>query len=584
MQRKSILAILLATALLTGCLSACGSAAESSPSTVPAAPSASEEAPVPSEASAPAPEPAQAQDSAEAAASVPEAEPVEPEAESVEDLAPDTDYTQIYPLFDQPETFTIWVANSPDLSSVIDDFSDFLVIEEMEKLTNLHWDANLVSFTASEETFGLMLASQDYTDVINGAVAGYTGGGDSAIDDDVIIDIQEYIPECMPSLSIWMENYPELRKTMTSNNGHICGFPKMQDPFFKSVSSGMLRKDWLENLNLAVPTTFDEMHDVLTAFQSEKQASTPMQIGDPTGVQDELLAGYNISKTYYQVDGEVRFGAVQPEFKDYLTTMNQWYKESLLDPDFVIQPMSILLDYSNILGDQTGIWYTCNLTNISVLEQNANDPNFAALAFSDVSVSGERVHCAKVQSIFNPDAWSITTACDDPAAICKYVDYFYSREGVALCNFGVEGYTFEYDADGNRVFTDVILNNPDYSYSMALNIFTCDMQTQIPFIQDSRKETSNYTESQWESYYASGANADGEYMMPVAATMTAAESTEYSDIYSDIETYMDENISKFVTGDKPLEEFESFVATLKSMNIDRCVELQQAAYDRYMAK
>ena len=47
---------------------------------------------------------------------------------------------------------------------------------------------------------------------------------------------------------------------------------------------------------------------------------------------------------------------------------------------------------------------------------------------------------------------------------------------------------------------------------------------------------------------------------------------------------MDENVSKFVTGDKSMEEFDDFVAALKQMNVDRCVELQQTAYDRYMAK
>ena len=309
-----------------------------------------------------------------------------------------------------------------------------------------------------------------------------------------------------------------------------------------------------------------------------------MQIGASTGVQDELLAGYNISGLFYQVDGEVRLGALQPEFKDYLTMVHQWYEEKLIDPDFTTNAFGLLLDYTEVLNDQTGVWYTCNLTRIGVLEESAADPNFSALAFSDVSVNGERVHCAKLQNMWNPDAWSITTACDDPASICKYVDYLYSRDGVVLCNYGVEGYTYEYDADGNRVFTDVMLNNPDYSYSMCLNIYTCDMQTQIPYVLDSRKETSNYNEDQWASYYSSGENADGDYMLPAYAAMTPEESTEYAAVYSDISTYMDENISKFVTGDKSLDEFDEFTAMLKQMNVDRCVELQQAAYDRYLAK
>jgi len=589
-MKKQFVAMIIVLSLILICVSACGSQ-PGSENLADTSNASATEAAVQEEAEESAREQEAVSEEAETA---PESEGVleEREAaeetaqdpETVEDLAPDVDYSEMYPIFEQPESFTIWVANSPDLSDVITDFSDFLVISEMEKLTNLHWNANLVSFTASQETFGLMLASQDYTDVINGAVAGYTGGGDAAVDDDVILDIQEYIPENMPALSDWMERYPDLRKSMISNNGHICGFPKIQDPFYKAVSSGMLRKDWLDDLGLEVPKTFDDLHNVLLAFRDEKQASAPMQIGASTGVQDELLAGYNISGLFYQVDGEVRMGALQPEFRDYLAMVHQWYEEKLIDPDFTTNAFGLLLDYTKVLNDQAGVWYTCNLTNIGVLEANAADPNFSALAFCDVSVSGERVHCAKKQNMWNPDAWSITTVCDDPASICKYVDYLYSRNGVVLCNYGVEGYTFEYDEDGSRVFTDVMLNNPNYSYSMCLNIYTCDMQTQVPYVLDSRKETSNYNEDQWASYYTSGENADGDYMLPAYMAMTPEESTEYAAIYSDIETYMDENISKFVTGDKTLEEFDDFVSTLKQMNVDRCTELQQAAYDRYMAK
>ena len=64
--------------------------------------------------------------------------------------------------------------------------------------------------------------------------------------------------------------------------------------------------------------------------------------------------------------------------------------------------------------------------------------------------------------------------------------------------------------------------------------------------------------------------------------MNVDESQEYTDLYADIETYQDENIVKFVVGDKSLDEFDDFVATLKQMGIERCVELEQAAYDRYL--
>ena len=46
---------------------------------------------------------------------------------------------------------------------------------------------------------------------------------------------------------------------------------------------------------------------------------------------------------------------------------------------------------------------------------------------------------------------------------------------------------------------------------------------------------------------------------------------------------MDENVVKFVVGDKPLSEFDAYVDTLIQMGIEDCVALEQAAYDRYLA-
>jgi len=60
------------------------------------------------------------------------------------------------------------------------------------------------------------------------------------------------------------------------------------------------------------------------------------------------------------------------------------------------------------------------------------------------------------------------------------------------------------------------------------------------------------------------------------------ESNEMSLITTDLETYVEENIVLFILGDKPLDEFDEFVDQVKAMNIDRCVEITQESYDRYL--
>ena len=162
----------------------------------------------------------------ESAVEVPEM-PEEPASaeESIEEPAVQRPVVS-YPLFDDVTTFTLWTSNSPDLSEIISDLNEYLVFSQLEQATNVRWDATLVSFFSSDEQFQLMVASQDYTDVVCRAIDSYTGGTDQAIEEEFLINVSDLIDENMPNLLDWFDKYPELRKQMTTVEGNIGGFPK----------------------------------------------------------------------------------------------------------------------------------------------------------------------------------------------------------------------------------------------------------------------------------------------------------------------------------------------------------------------
>ena len=47
------------------------------------------------------------------------------------------------------------------------------------------------------------------------------------------------------------------------------------------------------------------------------------------------VGAYGIGWQYYNDGGTVKYGPVQPAFKDFLALMAAWYKEGLIDPDYV---------------------------------------------------------------------------------------------------------------------------------------------------------------------------------------------------------------------------------------------------------
>lgn len=79
-------------------------------------------------------------------------------------------------------------------------------------------------------------------------------------------------------------------------------------------------------------------------------------------------------------------------------------------------------------------------------------------------------------------------------------------------------------------------------------------------------------------------NVEYDYTIPTAVAMTADEGSEYSTIYADIDTYVSENLSKFMTGDKSFDEWDAFIDQVYDMGIEDCIEIYQTAYDRYMAR
>ena len=239
-----ILALMLSIAMLLA-LAACGGSAASTAS----APAEEASAPAPVEEAAPAEQaaaPAEAEPAVEeAAASAAEASAAEP----AEEPAPELPVVE-YPLFDETHTYTIWLGTAPDLNDVVKNMEEFVIFRELEKVTNVTWDATMVSFMAESEQFQLMVAGGDFTDVVCKAIDNYNGTVDQAIEEDFLIDLTPYIEDNMPNLLTWFQTYPELRKALMSNDGAIGGFPKFYREYSDIASGPMIRADWLDQLGL----------------------------------------------------------------------------------------------------------------------------------------------------------------------------------------------------------------------------------------------------------------------------------------------------------------------------------------------
>jgi len=65
--------------------------------------------------------------------------------------------------------------------------------------------------------------------------------------------------------------------------------------------------------------------------------------------------------------------------------------------------------------------------------------------------------------------------------------------------------------------------------------------------------------------------------------LTNEQQDEASALLSDLSTYVKQMEAKFVTGEVPMSEWDSYVAQMKKMGGDRIQEIYQEVYDTWNA-
>lgn len=574
-------ALLLALALLTSLLGACGDGAASSAASTAEAPAVSEEAAAPATE---APQPEIETGSAETVSAQEPADeaPAAPGAhKSIADAAPDIPME--LPLTTDDVTFTYFTTLNPQITGYMSDLSENLFYQTAKEMTGVNIEFQLASPDTQTENFQLMVAGGDYTDLIGSEGANYTGGVELAIQDDVyvnILDYEEYAPHYFDLVRRDEYDYASL----LTDSGYMAGFGIVYTEEQPLNQGYMIRQDWLDEQGLDTPTTYDQWYDVLCNFRDNYDC-TPLAL---TGFNiSGLSAGFDVygdvsfmSVPVYVKDGTVEFGWIQDSYKDYIQLMHDWFADGLIDADELLNSAPFP-DEDKIITDKRGIWKV-ERDNMVYYADLAQDPDFRAVAIPYPSMNeGETTHFKELTPNLATPALYVTTDCEDVPLLIQWLDFRYSKEGATLANYGTEGYTFEYGADGNPEFTEVITaNEQGMTCSLAMNVYTL---WRCECLYDAYRMNSTFTDDQKAAPDIWAERSDAACTLP-KVTLTASEGETASSIYSDVYTYAAEHITKFISGDEDMSQYDAFVEQLKGMKIDELTQIYQDAYDRYVSR
>jgi putative aldouronate transport system substrate-binding protein len=417
----------------------------------------------------------------------------------------------------------------------------------------------------------------------------YPGGPEKAFDDGVIIRLNEIIDKYCPNLKAYLKAHPEYDRMIKTDNGNYYAFPFIRGAEKLWYSQGLaIRKDWLDELGLQPPSTIDEWHTVLTAFKTRKNAAAPFTLVYSGQNQRFFVESFGILRNFYidARDNKVHYGTIDPKFREYLTTMSQWYKEGLLDPDFatmqtsqVQQKMTAGTAGSTVanVGSGIGTWTPA---------ARQTNPKYELLPLGPPErVKGEKVLYTNPNMPYAGQGVGISGSCKNIEIAARFLDWCYSGAGSLYNNFGIEGESYTM-RNGKPIYTDAIMKNPQgWSVGQAMSAYQRAISAG-PFVQDEGYVEQYFAlPEQQLALTAFAVPGAINYSLPPLSP-TQEESREIATIMNEINTYTDEMVVRFILGTETLNDasWNNFVNTIRRMNIDRAVAVYNTALTRYNSR
>lgn len=372
-------------------------------------------------------------------------------------------------------------------------------------------------------------------------------------------------------------NYPELMAYVDTNgmgeycwnrmsaDGRIYGVPT------RSVNPTMytagIRQDWLDSKGLSVPTTLDELTEVLRVFTEEDPDGNGLK--DTYGVSCNGLdymsvffgafGATSMMDYFLNEDGTVTTNVISDDYKAALTYLNQIYELGYLDPEVFTQSGS--QTYEKFATGKMGYWPCWWSHGGSV---------YLKYGFGDNNPDGE---ITMMDAITGPNGdaglpacdpiWrtvAITYTCENVEKALELINWEISPYGWYTVQCGLEGDYFEMDENGKVTWYWGLEGQNRRGDTIA------DMEI-YKFIENLSLQQQLYTLD--ESDYGAKRTAG------IATCMRANTYTnlflgmytdEYNNLNSELDTYYTNMTVKFIMGELDIEtEWDNYVSTYLSM-------------------
>ncbi len=528
-----------------------------------------------------------------------------------------TEYNEpgTFPICKEKVTLTVAIADH----AKIEDYETNWMTQYIEEKANVDLVFEIYPSAEYNTKINVMIQSGDkLPDIIIGSFSNAMVY--SWAQEEALAPLTEYYND--PSVGYYMNDAVErtganIFSQMTMPDGEIYAIPKLnQSSANEPIAKFQIYKPWLDALNLEAPTTTEEFHNVMHAFVT----------GDPNGngIADEMgFVGYGgsnakwfqaLMSSFVYASRKVNFLVANDGVLSYAYTSDAW-KEGLkfmraMFEDGSIAVESLTQDDSQYKSarntDVVTVGCIADTIPGSTYYTAGDDRYYNYLAIPPL-FGPEGVQYAVYEPSACTPAFIVSADCEDPETAFRVGDLMVSEYLSIVTRFGKEGENWAWYKDYDRYpISDpakfvavkgaeptIILFDPDFwGFTQQNNAW---MQNG-PFIRqyaiaDGRmselaiKSDTGVTEN--KVILTDGANRmyqesgwlPEEPFLPLL--YTDEESAVINDIQATLTSFLEETTAAFLMGSKDIDaEWDSFQQELKTIGIDKALEINQTAYDR----
>lgn len=544
----------------------------------------------------------------------------------------------LFPVINEPGAVTldITINVGPNTGNL----EDLWFYKWLEKKSGVNLNITGIVNTSWNERKAVAMASGDMADIY----LGFPWTADEIVEYGMnqghFLPLNEYIDQYGDQINYIFDYMKDadMEGTSTCPDGKIYHLPSMGEAgvsMLNRTTYGMsINTTWLDKLKLPVPATMEELYNTLVAFKNQDpngngkadempfsaeynaefrslmlgaygfvtEGTTAADSGAQLGITGDLC---NISlKVQDDGSSEPVFIPMDPDYKEYLTMMNKFYTEGLLDPDFFTEdtPTRAAKNMEGVAGAIVG-----------TLDQTLGDDPDLFPQYRSFLVSGEQGKDPVTYQVgmVNIAKAVITSSCKYPDVAVRLLNALYDPQ-VMLYNWngpdmedeenyddyakelGV-GFKVEYNEDGTfKSYTYPNMDKGKYATegeyldslvrSGTAGNFINGIYGRVIKYNADPKAVVTTTPMGWFRASQQQYNIphiQRGYPIVYLDTTTSAES---KNLKTPIEDYVYQMEAQFINGSKSIDtEYDKFISELKALGVEKYLKIYADAYEKYIS-